>query len=150
MTLRDIFRFEELTIIEILTLTAISIVIAFIILPDKEVPITAIDFVSTEQFDEYPLVAWSDTDKKGDVIKIKYRVFKDKTYIKVYDMTGKVVHKQPFTRSPWDDGTPRDFTYNWTLYYTQDYGDEIPPGDYEIRVCQKYDRNIELLTTITI
>ena len=89
-------------------------------------------------------------DKKGDIIKIKYRVFKDKTYIKVYDMTGKVVHKQPFHRSPWDDGTPRDFIYNWTLYYTQDYGDEIPPGDYEIRVCQKYDRNIELLTTITI
>ena len=150
MTLRDIFRFEELTLIEILTLGAISIVLALIILPEKDVPIVATDIVSTEQFDEYPLIAWKDTDKKGDIVKIKYRVRNTETYIKVYDITGRVVHKQPFRRSPWDDGTPRDFTYNWMLYYTQDYGDDIPPGEYEIRVCHKYDRNIDLSTVITI
>jgi hypothetical protein len=150
MTLRDIFRFKELTLIEVITLGAISIVLALIILPEKDVPIVATDIASTEQFDEYPLIAWKDTDKKGDIVKIKYRVRNTETYIKVYDITGRVVHKQPFRRSPWDDGTPRDFTYNWMLYYTQDYGDDIPPGEYEIRVCHKYDRNVDLSTTITI
>ena len=67
-----------------------------------------------------------------------------------YDIKGVEVHKQPFQRSPWEDGTPRDFTYNWMLYYTQDYGDEIPPGEYEIRVCHIYSRNIDLRTWITI
>ena len=150
MTLRNIFRFEELTLIEIIILGAISTLVAFVILPEKDVPIVATDIVSVEQFDEYPLIAWKDVDTKGDIVKIKYRVFDDKTYIKIYDMNGEVVHKQPFTRSPWDNGTPRDFTYNWTLYYTQDYGDDIPPGEYEIRVCHKYDRNVILSTVITI
>jgi len=150
MTLRNIFRFEELTLIEIIILGAISALLAFVILPEKEVSIVATDIVSTEQFNEYPLIAWKDIDKKGDIIKIKYRVRNTETYIKVYDTNGVVVHKQPFYRSPWDDGTPRDFTYNWMLYYTQDYGDEIPPGEYEIRVCYKYDRNVDLSTTITI
>ena len=150
MTLRDMFTFEELTLAEVLALGAISLVLVFVILPEKEVTISATDIVSEEQFDEYPLIAWKDVDKKGDIVKIKYRVFDDKTYIKIYDTKGRVVHKQPFTRSPWDNGTPRDFTYNWTLYHTQDYGDDIPPGEYEIRVCHKYDRNINLSTVITI
>ena len=55
MTLRDIFKFEELTIAEILILLAISIVIAFIILPEKEVPITVTDIVSEEQFIDYQI-----------------------------------------------------------------------------------------------
>ena len=149
MTLRDIFRFEELTLIEILTLGAISIVLAFVILPEKDVP-TTINIITEDQFNEYPRIAWKDADKNGDIIRIKYRVRNTETYIKVYDANGVAVHKQPFQRSPWDDGTPRDFTYNWMLYYTQDYGDEIPPGEYEIRVCHKYDRNVDLSTTITI
>ena len=103
-----------------------------------------------ETFNEYPLTAWHDTDKKGDVVKIKYRVYHSDTFIEVVNDEGKVVHKQPFQRSPWDDGRARDFTYNWMLYYTQDYGDEIPPGEYEIRVCHKYSRNVDLSTRITI
>ena len=150
MTLRNIFRFEDLTLAEMITLGAISLVVIFLVLPEKEVSIVVDDIVSEEQFDEYPLIAWKDVDTKGDIVKIKYRVFDDKTYIKIYDMNGEVVHKQPFTRSPWDNGTPRDFTYSWTLYYTQDYGDDIPPGEYEIRVCHKYDRNVNLSTVVTI
>ena len=49
MTLRDIFRFEELTLIEILTLGAISIVLAFVILPEKDVP-TTINIITEDQF----------------------------------------------------------------------------------------------------
>ena len=150
MTLRDILGFGDLTLGEVLTIAAIGIILLIGILPEKDDSIVETDFVSLEQFDEYPLIAWKDVDKKGDIVKIKYRVRNTETYIKIYDITGNVVHEQPFHRSPWDDGTPRDFTYNWMLYYTQDYGNEIPPGEYEIRVCHKYDRNIDLSTVITI
>ena len=150
MTLRDILGFGDLTLGEVLTIAAIGITLLIAILPEKDVPIVATDFISLEQFDEYPLMAWKDVDKKGNIVKIKYRVRNTETYIKVYNITGNVVHTQPFHRSPWDDGTPREFTYNWMLYYTQDYGDEIPPGEYEIRVCHKYDSNVDLSTTITI
>ena len=142
--------FKNLTFAEEITLAAIAIVLTLVIMPEKNVSIATKEIVVDEQFDEYPLLAWKSTDKKGDIVKIKYRVRNSETYIKVYDANGVVVHKQPFHRSPWDDGTHRDFTYNWMLYYTQDYGDEIPPGEYEIRVCHKYDRNVDLSTYITI
>ena len=149
MTIKDMFK--DLTFAEEVTLMSIALVLGLVVfLPEKNTSIKVKEVVLDEQFDEYPLMAWTDVDKKGDIVKIKYRVFKDKTYIKIYDSNGRVVHKQPFHRSPWDDGTPRDFTYNWMLYYTQDYGDDILPGEYEIRVCWKYDRNVELATTITI
>ena len=148
MTIKDLFK--DLTFTEEMTLLATAMVLVLIILPEKSVSITAKEVVVDEQFDEYPLIAWKDTDKKGDIVKIKYRVRNTETYIKVYDTNGKVVHTQPFQRGPWEDGRFRDFTYNWTLYYTQDYGDDILPGEYEIRVCHKYDRNVDLSTTITI
>ena len=97
-----------------------------------------------------PLTAWKDFDKKGDIVKIRYRVSYKDTFIEVVNDKGKVVHKQPFQRSPWEDGTPRDFTYHWMLYYTQDYGDEIPPGEYEIRVCHRYSANVDLRIWITV
>ena len=148
MTIKDLIK--DLTFAEEITLIATAMVLAFVILSEKSVSVTTEEVVVDKQFDEYPLMAWKDTDKKGEIVKIKYRVRNTETYIKVYNTDGKVVHKQPFQRSPWDDGTHRDFTYNWMLYYTQDYGDEIPPGEYEIRVCHKYDRNVDLSTTITI
>jgi len=150
MTLRDILGFKDLTLEELLTIAATGLILLVAVLPEKEVPIVVTDIFSSEQFDEYPLIAWKDVDKKGDIVKIKYRVRNTETYIKVYDVTGYVVHTQPFQRSPWSDGRSRDFTYSWMLYNTQDYGDEIPPGEYEIRVCHIYSRNIDLRTWITI
>ena len=106
-------------------------------------------------YEDYPLIAWEDTQKKwngelGDVVKIKYRVFNDDTFIQVVDSVGQLVHTQPFQRSPWEDGRYRDFTYTWMLYYTEDYGDDIPPGEYQIQVCYKYSRNIDMTLDITI
>ena len=106
-------------------------------------------------YEDYPLIAWEDTQKKwngklGDVVKIKYRVFNDDTFIQVVDSVGQLVHTQPFQRSPWEDGRYRDFTYTWMLYYTEDYGNDIPPGEYEIRVCYKHSRNVDLSILITI
>ena len=106
-------------------------------------------------YDDYPLVAWKDTQEKwngkqGDIVKIKYRVFNRDTFIQVINNEGEVVHTQPFQRSPWDDGRPRDFTYTWMLYYTEDYGDDIPPGEYQIQVCYIYSRNVDMVLDITI
>jgi len=135
-------------VLEIIVGTLMVIIIAVLLMPKEEVSNEPI--IIEETFDEYPLMAWHDTDKKGDIIKIRYRVSNRDTFIEVLDDKGKVVHKQPFQRSPWPDGKSRDFTYNWMLYYTQDYGDEIPPGEYEIRVCHKYSANVDLSTWITI
>ena len=135
-------------ILEVIVGTLMVIIIAILLMPKEEVSNEPI--IIEETFNEYPLTLWHDTDKKGDVVKIKYRVSNRDTFIEVVNDKGKVVHKQPFQRSPWDDGRSRDFTYSWMLYNTQDYGDEIPPGDYEIRVCHIYSRNIDLRTWITI
>ena len=135
-------------VLEVIVGTLMVIIITVLLMPKEKVSNEPI--IIEETFDEYPLMAWHDTDKKGDIIKIRYRVSNRDTFIEVLDDKGRVVHKQPFQRSPWKDGTPRDFTYNWMLYYTQDYGDEIPPGEYEIRVCHKYSRNVDLSTRITI
>jgi len=135
-------------VLEVIVGTLMVIIIAILLMPKEEVSNEPI--IIEETFNEYPLIAWHDTDKKGDVVKIKYRVSNRDTFIEVVNEKGRVVHKQPFQRSPWNDGRSRDFTYSWVLYDTQDYGDEIPPGEYEIRVCHKYSRNIDLRTWITI
>ena len=135
-------------VLEVIVGILIVITITVLLMPKGKVSNEPI--IIEDTFNEYPLTVWHDTDKKGDVVKIKYRVYHSDTFIEVVNDEGKVVHKQPFQRSPWDDGRARDFTYNWMLYYTQDYGDEIPPGEYEIRVCHKYSRNVDLSTRITI
>ena len=135
-------------VLEVIVGTLMVIIIAVLLMPKEKVSNEPI--IIEDTFNKYPLTAWKDTDKKGDVVKIRYRVTNEKTFIIVLNDKGKLVHKQPFQRSPWEDGTPRDFTYNWMLYYTQDYGDEIPPGEYEIRVCHKYTENVDLSTWITI
>jgi len=135
-------------ILEVIVGTLMVIIVTVLLMPKEKVSNEPI--IIEDTFNEYPLTVWHDTDKKGDVVKIKYRVYHSDTFIEVVNDEGKVVHKQPFQRSPWDDGRARDFTYNWMLYYTQDYGDEILPGEYEIRVCHKYSRNVDLRTWITI
>ena len=135
-------------VLEVIVGTLMVIIVTVLLMPKEKVSNEPI--IIEDTFNEYPLTVWHDTDKKGDVVKIKYRVYHSDTFIEVVNDEGKVVHTQPFQRSPWDDGRARDFTYSWTLYYTQDYGDEIPPGEYEIRVCHKYSRNVDLSTRITI
>ena len=135
-------------VLEVIVGTLMVIIVTVLLMPKEKVSNEPI--IIEDTFNEYPLTVWHDTDKKGDVVKIKYRVYHSDTFIEVVNDEGKVVHKQPFQRSPWDDGRSRDFTYSWMLYNTQDYGDEIPPGEYEIRVCHKYSRNIDLRTWIII
>jgi len=111
--------------------------------------------IDESAYEAYPLTAWKDTHEKwngkqGDILKIKYRVFNDDTFIQVVNDEGVIVHTQLYQRSPWEDGRFRDFTYTWMLYYTEDYGDDIPPGEYEIRVCYKNSINVDLSIIIII
>ena len=115
-------------------------------------PTTALQKATTEI---PPLVDLTDVNKTGlndnDVLVYNETTGKFVPMdIEVVNDKGKVVHKQPFQRSPWEDGTPRDFTYTWMLYYTEDYGDDIPPGEYQIQICHIYSRNVDMILDITI
>ena len=153
MTLKD-FLFFNLKLPEKIVIVLIAIVCFFIYWPVDDSEINDEPIIGQE-FEEYPLIAWKSTHKKwngqqGNIVKIKYRVTEDKTFIQVLDDKGNVVHKQPFQRNPWEDGRSRDFTYVWMLYATEDYGDEILPGEYQIQVCHKYSRNVDMVLDITI
>jgi hypothetical protein len=141
-------KFYEL--LEIIVGILIVIIISTLFISHLNEEVSNEPIIVEDTFNEHPLLAWGDTDKKGNVVKIRYRVSEEKTFVEVVNVIGEVVHTQPFQRSPWPDGRTRDFTYTWTLYYTQDYGEEIPPGDYEIRVCHINSKNIYLRTWITI
>jgi len=153
MQLKD-FLMKDATIQEKIVIVLIAVVIVFVYWPVDEQVVDDTPIIGQE-FEEYPLIAWKSTQKKwngqqGNIVKIKYRVTQDKTFIQVLDDKGKVVHKQPIQRSPWDDGRSRDFTYVWMLYDTEDYGDEISPGEYQIQVCHKYSGNVDMVLDITI
>ena len=143
------------TTIEWILIASIGVILVFTFGNFGDEPIKQEVVIDESGYEDYPLVAWKDTQEKwngklGDIIKIKYRVFNDDTFIQVVDSVGQLVHTQPFQRNPWDDGRYRDFTYTWMLYYTEDYGDDIPPGEYQIQVCYKYSSNIDMILDIII
>ena len=146
---------SEATLSEKIVIVLTVAVLAFVFAPREKQVVDDTPIIGKE-FEEYPLLAWKSTHKRwngihGDIVKIRYRVTHDKTFIRIIDINaGKVVHKQPYERNPWDDGRSRDFTYVWMLYATEDYGDEIPPGEYQIQVCHKYAGNVDMVLDITI
>jgi hypothetical protein len=126
----------------------IAIILLYTFYPKDDGEIKQEVIIDESAYEDYPLMAWKDTQEKwngkqGDIVKIKYRVFNDDTFI-------QVINNEPFQRSPWEDGRFRDFTYTWMLYYTEDYGDDIPPGEYQIQVCSKYSRNVDMILDIII
>ena len=141
--------------LEWILIAAIGVILIFIFANFGNEPTRTEVVIDESAFDDYPLIAWKDTHEKWDgseqnIVKIKYRVFNDDTFIQIVNNEGEVVHTQPFQRSPWDDGRFRDFTYIWKLYYTEDYGDDILPGEYQIQVCYRYSRNVDMVLDITI
>ena len=153
MKIKDLFL-TDATLQEKIIIVLIAVVLVFVFTPREKSVIDDTPIIGQE-FEEYPLLAWKSTHKKwngihGDIVKIRYRVTHDKTFIRVLNDMGKVVHKQPYERNPWEDGRSRDFTYVWMLYDTEDYSDDIPPGDYQIQVCHKYSNNVDMILDITI
>ena len=153
MKIKDLFL-TDATLQEKIIIVLTAVVLVFVFTP-REKPVIDDTPIIGQEFEEYPLLAWKSTHKKwngihGDIVKIRYRVTHDKTFIRVLNDMGKVVHKQPYERNPWEDGRSRDFTYVWMLYDTEDYSDDIPPGDYQIQVCHKYSSNVDMILDITI
>ena len=154
MKIKDLFL-TDATLQEKIIIVLIAVVLVFVFTPREKSVIDDTPIIGQE-FEEYPLLAWKSTHKKwngihGDIVKIRYRVTRDKTFIQIINAnTGKVVHKQPYERNPWDDGRSRDFTYVWMLYDTEDYSDDIPSGDYQIQVGHKYSGNVDMKLDITI
>ena len=103
-----------------------------------------------EEFDDNPIFTWRSEDKRGDVLKIKYRITNTNTKLWIFDVnTGEVVHEQPFDRDPNLDGTYRDFTYTWKLYRTERTID-MYAGTFQIVVGGIYEPVMigDKLTTI--
>ena len=123
--------------IEFGLITAIIVVVGFILLqPD----ITYEDEKPTmESFYDFPLQAWLDEDKGGDVVKVRYLVDRMKTKLYMVDKYGVIVHKQPISLSPYADGRERIETYVWKLYRTE-WTDRIGAGEYAIIVGTDYDK----------
>jgi len=124
------------TTLEWILIASISVVLVFTFVDFGDEPTKEEVIMESFDYEDFPLVAWFDTEEKWDgsmqhVVKIKYRVFNHNSRIWIYDINGSVVHKQPYDRDPKDDGTPRDFTYSWRLYKSE-WSDAIQSGDYII------------------
>ena len=107
MRLKDLFIVS--TSLQEKIVGGLIIVICIFIFKSYNKPEVIAEPIVGEAFEEYPLIAWKDTHEKwngeqGDIVKIKYRVFNEDTFIQVINNEGDVVHIQPFQRSPQDDG----------------------------------------------
>ena len=114
-----------------------SLVYVFWPIPELE---ETIPVVSVE---EEPIQVWKETHKKlngdmGDILKIKYKIDKDNTKLWITDLnTGRMVHEQPFSMSPYPDSHNKQSRVNiyiWKLYDGEHGNKYVPPGDYEICV----------------
>ena len=123
--------------LELGLITAIVIVVGLILFQRDEVN-AEIQNPSMETFYDFPLQAWFDTDKGGDVIKVRYLVERYKTKLYMIDKYGKIVHKQPISLSPYENGRERIETYVWKLYRTE-WTDRIGAGEYGIVVGTDFD-----------
>jgi len=154
MTIKEFFT-HDVSFAERVLIALIAVMAFVMFLPDDDEPDIAEVVIPDSTFFEYPLVAWASTQERwngelGDIVKVKYQVSRRDTKLWIYNVeTGELVHEQPYHRNPWDDGTPRTFTYHWMLWKSE-YGPEILPGEYEIRLCSGTPYNVLLRTWIAI
>ena len=140
--------------IELILSGLILVILTISFWPKERVIVTERVYIGDEEFNQHPLIAWTDThekwnDKEADIVRVKYRVTSRNTKLWMFDVsTGKLVHEQSYHRDPWGD-KHRDFTYIWKLYDSE-RSDYIPPGTYEIVIGGMYEppSTIGKITTI--
>ena len=99
------------TIKEYLIILGLIFSLAYIFWPIPELEET----IPAVSIDEEPIQVWKETHQKlngdmGDILKIKYKVEKDKTKLWIMDSnTGRIVHEQPFSMNPYTDGYSKDW-----------------------------------------
>ena len=127
---------KSVNTIELGLTAAIMIVVGFVLFqPD----ITYIDDKPTmKTFYDFPLQAWLDTDRGGDVVKVRYLVDRTKTKLYMIDKYGEIVHKQPISLSPYGDGRERIET-NVGKRQPTEWTDRIGAGEYGIVVGTDFD-----------
>ena len=136
------YKTQKEEFIEIILIGAICFTLGFIFFFRGEDNSQVINSEpSMEDFDWFPLQAWQTTDVHGkDCVKIKYKVEKDNTRLYMINTKGKMVHKQPISFSPFNDGRERIETYVWKLYRTE-WTSQVAPGEYQIIVGTDYDKS---------
>ena len=93
MKIKDLFLIDA-TLQEKILIVLTAVVLVFVFTPREKQVVDDTPIIGQE-FEEYPLLAWKSTHKKwngtqGDVVKIRYRVTYDKTFIRIIDKnTGK-------------------------------------------------------------
>ena len=121
-------------VLEYIIAGTIIFILAFVFFNEPEEQVYVPEPPSFEQFEDWPIVAWFEKDRRGPTVKIRYRIENSNTRLWIYDTeTGELVHKQPFSRDPNLDGTYKDFTYVWKLYKSE-RTIEISTGIYNIIV----------------
>jgi hypothetical protein len=107
-------------VLEYIIAATIVFILAFVFFHEPEPQVYIPDPPNFDQFEDWPIVAWFENDRRGPTVKIRYRIEKQNTRIWIYDSeTDELVHKQPFSRDPNLDGTSKDFTYVWKLYKSE-------------------------------
>tara|TARA_Y100001937_G_C6911580_1_gene237724 strand:+ start:114 stop:554 length:441 start_codon:yes stop_codon:yes gene_type:complete len=143
------------TIKEYLIILGLIFSLAYIFWPIPELEET----IPAVSIDEEPIQVWKETHQKlngdmGDILKIKYKVEKDKTKLWIMDSnTGRIVHEQPFSISPYPNNynkRNRVYTYIWKLYDGEHGNKYVPPGDYEICVGININSSENYYLEITI
>jgi hypothetical protein len=131
--------------LEYILIIGILIMLSLTFKSDPKPSISNGEFIiDQEEYEKYPLIAWQDIHEKwdgniGDIVTIKYRVFRHETKLWMYDRkTGRLVHEQPLLKGPLKNGNPRDVTYVWKLYKTE-RSEYIPPGEYDIVIAGAYE-----------
>ena len=66
-------------VLEVIVGSLMVIIIAILIMPKEEIRNDPI--IVEDTFNEYPLTAWKDYNNKGEIVKIRYRVTKEKTFM---------------------------------------------------------------------
>ena len=140
---------------EYLLILGIIFSLVYVFWPISELEET-IPVVSVE---EEPIQVWKETHKKlngdmGDILKIKYKIDKDNTKLWIRDLnTGRMVHEQPFSMSPYPDSHNKQSRVNiyiWKLYDGEHGNKYVPPGDYEICVGTSINSSENYYLEITL
>ena len=85
MKIKDLFL-TDATLQEKIIIVLTAVVLVFVFTP-REKPVIDDTPIIGREFEEYPLLAWKSTHKKwngthADIVKIRYRVTHDKTFIR--------------------------------------------------------------------
>ena len=78
--------------IELILTGLILVILTISFWPKERVIVTERVYIGDEEFNQHPLIAWTDTHEKwngkeGDIVKVKYRVTSRNTKLWMFDVS---------------------------------------------------------------